>query len=236
MSGLKSLIKEIPFIGQLVRRVYRRRRNPPNRFTDSRQYWIDRYATGGNSGDGSYGKLSKFKAEFLNEFVRRNHIKSIIEFGCGDGNQLKLAEYPDYIGFDVSADAIANCRMSTFGEGAKRFSLLQDYTAEKALLALSLDVIFHLVEEDVFADYMERLFEAAGEFVIIYSSNFDQEPETGSAHVRHRKFSDWIETHKPHWHLCKHIPNRYPYAGDNQAGSLSDFHVYAKDPEITPRC
>src|SRR5437899_4317923 len=58
-----------------------------------------------NSGLGSYDKLAEFKAEVLNGFVKENTIKSVIEYGCGDGNQLKFAEYPSYLGFDVSVKA-----------------------------------------------------------------------------------------------------------------------------------
>ncbi|TAT59972.1 hypothetical protein EGM92_29840 [Enterobacter cloacae] len=30
----------------------------------------------------------------------------MMEFGCGDGNQLSLADYPRYTGFDISDHAI----------------------------------------------------------------------------------------------------------------------------------
>lgn len=46
----------------------------------------------------------------LNEFVLKNQVKNIIEFGFVDGNQLKLAAYPSCLGFDVSITAINNCR------------------------------------------------------------------------------------------------------------------------------
>ena len=30
------------------------------------------------------------------------------------------------------------------------------------------------------------------------------------------------------WKLTKHIPNRYPYSGNDQKGSFADFYVYEK--------
>lgn len=36
---------------------------------NSLNYWENRYAGGGNSGDGSYGRLSVFKADFINKFI-----------------------------------------------------------------------------------------------------------------------------------------------------------------------
>ena len=75
----------------------------------SKRYWENRYLSGGNSGDGSYGKYAEFKAKVLNDFVKENQIKEVIEFGCGDGNQLSLAKYPKYTGIDVSGKAIDLC-------------------------------------------------------------------------------------------------------------------------------
>ena len=54
----------------------------------SDQLWEKRYAKGGNSGAGSYGKLAVYKAKVLNEFIEenKNEVNSVVEFGCGDGN------------------------------------------------------------------------------------------------------------------------------------------------------
>ena len=71
-----------------------------------------------------------------------------------------------------------------------RFAAVRDYSAEAAELALSIDVVFHLIEDVVFEDYMRRLFGAATRYVIVYSSDHD-EPWHGS-HVRHRSFSQWV--------------------------------------------
>jgi hypothetical protein len=66
-------------------------------FPGSGKYWDNRYKKCGNSGAGSYGKLAEFKADILNKFISKNNIQSVIEFGCGDGNQLLLANYQCYI-------------------------------------------------------------------------------------------------------------------------------------------
>jgi hypothetical protein len=55
---------------------------------NSVNYWENRYAAGGNSGDGSYGRLAVFKAEFINKFIDEVNINSATEMGCGDGHQL----------------------------------------------------------------------------------------------------------------------------------------------------
>lgn len=68
----------------------------------SSEYWERRYAAGHNSGAGSYGALAEFKADVINRFVARNSVQTVIEFGCGDGAQLELADYRHYVGYDVS--------------------------------------------------------------------------------------------------------------------------------------
>ena len=64
------------------------------RFTGSASYWEHRYAYGGNSGAGSYGSTACAKADLLNSFLKDERLLSVIEFGCGDGHQLSLADYP----------------------------------------------------------------------------------------------------------------------------------------------
>jgi SAM-dependent methyltransferase len=190
----------------------------------SAEYWNNRYKTGGNSGPGSRGRLADFKAGILNAFVAEHGIDSVIEFGCGDGHQLALASYPGYTGFDVSEVAVERCREAFAGHKSKRFALMADYNRETADVAMSLDVIYHLLEDDVFEAYMATLFGAARRFVVIYSTNYERE---ASQHCRHHKFTRWVEENAKGWKLSQRIPNRYPYQGDGWAESDADFYIYA---------
>lgn len=197
-----------------------------NNFIGSEKYWQKRYKVGGNSGSGSYGRLAQFKADTINEFAETYNVDSFIEFGCGDGNQLKYLNISNYLGLDVSDKAVEMCRKKYQEDATKEFKNVDDYEGETAECALSLDVIFHLVEDEVFNNYMERLFAAAEKYVVIYSSN--KESFTQSPHVRHRLFSLWIEQNKSNWELKKHIPNKYPFNGDNSNTSFCDFYIYEK--------
>ncbi len=196
----------------------------------SGKYWEKRYVEGGNSGAGSYNRLAEFKAEIINKFVRDNNVSKIIEWGCGDGNQLKLAEYPEYIGYDVSKKAVKICREKFSDDLTKQFIWCGGDRFENKVrgdLSLSLDVIYHLIEDDVYEQYMEWLFSSSERYICIYSSNFE---ERSAAHVRNRKFTDWIEGHTDkEWRLAKIVRNRYPYSEDNSdETSWSDFYFYEK--------
>lgn len=223
---MKETVKKIPLVGPLIGKIYRAV-VPGKPFTSSEDYWKQRYAEGGNSGLGSYHQLAEFKAEILNAFVTREKIESVLELGSGDGNQLRLARYPRYTGYDISSDAIARCSALFAGDPTKEFYLMSDPDTRTADLAMSLDVVYHLVEDEVFDGYMRRLFSSATRFVVVYASNTDVNPPGQSPHVRHRKFTDWIEVHQPDWELAEHIPNRY--RGDDPAtGSFADFFFFRR--------
>jgi SAM-dependent methyltransferase len=143
----------------------------------SRLYWPVRYYTGGISGPGSRGRVAEFKARVLNDFVAKNSINSVIEFGCGNGDQLSLARYPRYVGIDISRTAIAQCRKRFQGDRTKAFTLLRDYRASVHDLAISLEVIFH------------------------------HDAPSWSFQIRHRAFSRWVEANRPEWKLISVIPN-----------------------------
>lgn len=198
----------------------------PHDFISSFSYWINRYAKGGNSGAGSYNHLAAFKAEVINSFVKNNNVNSVIEFGAGDGNQLCFADYPQYTGVDISPTAVELCQTLFHNDPTKKFMLLSDYKETRCELALSLDVIFHLVEDEVFSDYMHRLFRAATRFVIIYSSNTSENSQPGAPHVRHREFTHWVNNNASDWRLLQRIANPYPYNGDYKTTSFSDFYLY----------
>ena len=222
---LKEIIRKTPIMGYLARRAYHATKG----FRGSSNYWEENYCLGGNSGPGSYGRLAGFKAEIVNSFIAEHQIRSVIEHGCGDGNQVSLGSYPQYLGLDVSRTAVEICQRRFQADATKTFKHVDDYAGETAELALSLDVIFHLVEDEVFSSYMAQVFASAERFIIIYSSNVDKAQRFDLKEVRERCFTSWVEQHRPNWALIRHIQNRYPYAGDAEAGSRSDFFIYAQD-------
>ena len=225
---MHTILKRLPPLYTFCRWVHGKLFGPDIPFDSSQDYWIRRYKAGKNSGTGSYSQHAQFKAEVINRFVVEHKVQTIIELGCGDGNQLKLADYPIYSGYDISSDAVERCRKLFSQDETKSFHLVADYRGEFADLALSLDVIFHLVEDAVFTEYMNRLFSAAKKYVIIYSSNSEQNSPDQGRHVRHRRFTDWVNEQKGEWDLGLHIPNRYPYDAKTGKGSFSDFFIYKR--------
>jgi cyclopropane fatty-acyl-phospholipid synthase-like methyltransferase len=183
-------------------------------FQGSRNYWEKRYSMGGNSGKGSYGESAEFKSDILNNFVHDNNISSVTEYGCGNGNQLRYAEYPQYIGLDISEQAVELSGELFAKDPSKHFSIYdpdefeinkQRFTSD---LVLSLDVIYHLVEDEVYRKYLQNIFNSAKRYVVIYSSNEEVHGMLHSRHVRHRNFASDIAQWFPSWEVKEVIKNR----------------------------
>jgi hypothetical protein len=195
-------------------------------YSDSANFWEGNYSQGRTSGAGSYGRLAEGKSRFLNELVGAAAVRNVIEFGCGDGNQLSLAQYPSYIGLDVSRTAIGLCQRRFAGDTTKSFFLYDGscFTDRagvfRAELALSLDVVYHLTEDAVFEAYLRHLFAAGERLVVIYSTN----TEIGGTapHVRHRRFTPWVEDACPQWRLARVAP------GPSTEPARADFFVYER--------
>jgi hypothetical protein len=194
----------------------------------SAAYWDSRYRGGGTSGAGSRGRLATFKADFLNAFVRDNAIDSVIEFGTGDGKQLESFEFPQYIGIDVSKKVIEDSRRKYADNSRHSFLHSTEIAqAEECDLSLSLDVIFHLVEDDVFEKYMRDVFFFGKKYVIIYSSDVDS--DWNAQHVRHRSFTKFVATRFREWTLIARVMNIYPFSSSSPDDtSFCDFFIFSK--------
>ena len=195
---------------------------------NSKEYWNNRYVKGGNSGSGSYNELAKFKADEINNFIEKNKIKTVVDYGVGGGNQLKLINTKDkiYTGIDVSTFIISKCKGLFKHDKTKTFIHIDDVDHDlQSELVLSCDVIYHLIEDKVYMEYMEKMFSMSNKYVIIYAKNEDI---NHCQHVKFRCFTNYIESKLPKWKLIKHIPNKYPQINrkENNKSSPSDFFIY----------
>lgn len=194
----------------------------------SAEYWEKRYRENGNSGLGSYNKLAIFKAEIINDFITKNNIKSIIDYGMGDGNQLKLfkIENINYIGIDVSPTIIEKCKNLYKFDKFKQFILEKEIDNISSQLVLSCDVIYHLIEDDVYYKYIDNLFKMSKKYVIIYAPDIDM---IHKQHVKLRKFTNYVKNNYSNWKLVEFIKNKYPQKVigiNDKETSFSDFFIY----------
>jgi hypothetical protein len=164
---------------------------------DSAEYWRKRYASGGNSGAGSYGALADFKAASLNSFIAGHEISSATEYGSGDGNQLSLLQIKKYVGLDVSPVAIENLKVKFVGDSTKEFfaydpdNFLPDDSV-RSEIALSMDVILHLTEDFRYEKYMSNLVASTTKYLGIFNTATETQLEKMAQHNRYRDHRIWI--------------------------------------------
>lgn len=193
---------------------------------DSKKYWKNRYEKGGNSGSGSYNNLAIFKANIINHFIfhHNNKIETIIDYGVGDGNQLSLLNVNEkkYIGLDISSYIIKKCKEQYKNDNNKIFYDINYINVNNLTcdLALSCDVLYHLIEENIYNEYLNNLFTISNKYVIIYANDINK---NHTEHVKFRNFTNCIRSNFPDWILIRHIPNKFKNI------SPSDFYIYEKN-------
>lgn len=156
------------------------------------RYWNHRYEEGGTSGNGSYGDLSIFKADIINSFIVEHKINSIIEFGCGDGNNLSLYNIKKYLGLDVSEKSILININKYKEDDTKSFILynpqfFSNHNFITSELVICIDVLYHIVDDEDYFKTLFDIFSVSEKYVILYTSvdAFKKEPYLGG-HVKHR--------------------------------------------------
>lgn len=179
---------------------------------DSFEYWKNRYALGPNFQQG-YDEGIKITAIEINDFIKEKNIKRLFDYGCGDGRQSKHIIVDDYLGVDISETAICRCR--NLNPGRKYYlakkndkvlkSLLKDFKPD---LSLSLWCISHLIEDEIFKEYMENLFYSE-RFVLIHSLNEDKYFD--EKYSRHRNFTKYISDNFKDWKLIYDNKRKYLY-------------------------
>ncbi len=210
------------------------------KYFDVSDYWESRYQSGRNSGSGSYGRLAKFKAKFLNNFLTDNLIKSAVELGCGDGAQLSQIRYPEYIGLDISPTVISLCEKKFQNDASKKFCVYdpENFNAKEfgADLSISLDVIYHLSNDDIYYAYLRDLFSLGIKYVIIYSNstnNYYKGVNERLEYVKFREVLNDVMSMFSEWSLIGLEPNPYPFnLSIPDETSFADFLIFQKKPGV----
>jgi len=194
---MKNYVKSnFPNLYAFLKHVYR---TLFNYNYDSSKYWMKRYANGGNSGIGSYGEKAKEKASYVNKIIDQYHIYTLVDLGFGDGNQLALLNLKNvkYCGYDISFDAVTKLRQLYYNDDSKCFDLIKNYNGKKHDLALSMEVIFHL-DNDNFSSYMDLLFKSSSKYVLIFSTNYNSKPDF---HMIHHEIKEYVESNQNDYKL-----------------------------------
>ena len=165
-------------------------------------YWNRRYQTGGSSGPGSRGEEAAFKVRLVNRWLRQVGAISVLDLGCGDGylRAHGLAKGRPYLGTDYSREAL---KLAKAANPRTRYSLAPLPPTARFDTVLSLDVLFHLTDEEEYRAYLGDLFGRAIRWAIVYGTN---EERPSAEHVRHRV---WLPDLPPTWEIVETVPTRF---------------------------
>lgn len=159
--------------------------------------WDERYLQGGNSGRGSYGHHATGKAGYVNNVIDTYNIKSINDLGHGDGNQLTYFKGDfKYYGYDIST--VINDRLREQYKGNDKYTFVRSLDEmEKCDLALSLDVLYHIIDPEQWVYYLDKLF-SLGKYVLIYAVDLDKHVTT---YFKARPFTGYIKENFKNYEL-----------------------------------
>jgi len=193
---------------------------------DSFEYWENRYKSDPKYFGKDWDERIKIRANTLNKFIKKYKIKKVFDYGCGDGRQSQYTIVENYFGVDISSDAIKGCKKlnpeKQFYLAKKNDKNLKDLLKIfKPDLSLSFSVISHLIEDEIFEEYMENLF-CSEKFVIIYS--LDQDKKYSALYQKDRHFTKYIYENFKNW---KFQEFKEEYAKDIKYGT----HIYKNDKE-----
>ncbi len=185
-----------------------------NKTFNYKNYWELNYLLGQSSGTGSYGVLAEFKANVINAYILKKNITSVIEFGCGDGNQLSYMDYKQYLGLDIAKSAIDLCKAQYGSDENKSFLWYQPgYLINKSFitaeLVVCLDVLYHIVEDGDFIQTLNDIFSCAGKAVILYTKIAEADKETEIETIKDRDIFKYLEKYKD-FKVTELIPQKHP--------------------------
>jgi len=121
----------------------------------------------------------------------RYNIDTVFDYGCGDGNQVSLFKgFKKYYGYDISP-YIINKNQEIFKHYDHLIFINNLQEIPKVDLCISFDVIYHLIEDNDFEEYMYNLFYYSKKYVLIFSTNHSNNNKS-KPHIFHRKFTKWI--------------------------------------------
>ena len=158
-------------------------------------YWERRYAAGDDSGAGTDGFNYEFKRDYIRHVIRTYGTRTAVDLGSGDGRQLFeiLTADPDgdaadatlaeYQGVDVAPSAIERCRNLYRDHPHCRFDGYDTVQWKRYDLALSLDVLYHIVDYREYVSYLRRLF-GCSNYVLLYANREARSSEV--AHIANR--------------------------------------------------
>ncbi len=141
---------------------------------DNRAFWnyrYNRHPTLG-SGIGSRHEFLALKRELLSRVIPEDTRLSILDWGCGDLEVVKVFQWADYWGVDLSTEAL---RIARAKRPDWRFSVPDEFDGSPRDFILCLDVLIHQRSPETYRALLDTLVSHARIGLLI--AGYDRDPD-----------------------------------------------------------
>jgi SAM-dependent methyltransferase len=148
--------------------------------------WGKDVAGKGTSGTGSTLEITREYRVYVEDFMKKHSVKSVVDAGCGDWSFSSAIDWGDasYLGIDIASDVIAAVR-NKHEEGRIKFQV-GDITDElpAAELLISKDVLQHLSNDLVHKFIRNNLKKGKYKWVILTNDRGSENRDVSSGGYR----------------------------------------------------
>jgi SAM-dependent methyltransferase len=148
--------------------------------------WGKDVAGKGTSGTGSTLEITREYRAYVEDFMKKHNVKSVVDAGCGDWSFSSAIDWGDasYLGVDIATDVIAAVR-NKHEKGKIKFQV-GDITDElpAAELLISKDVLQHLSNELVHKFIRNNLRKGKYKWVILTNDRGSEHRDVASGGYR----------------------------------------------------
>jgi len=131
------------------------------------EYWEERYASGGISGQGSIGASREWKWKVVNSYFPK--INHVIDVGCGDLTFWEGRDCEDYTGIDIS-ETIIKDNIKKKPEWNFIISNAETYLeGVNSEYVFCFDTLFHIMDDDIFTAILENICRYSTKYIIIHT-------------------------------------------------------------------
>jgi hypothetical protein len=136
-------------------------------FKLQKNYWDQRYASGGSSGKGSIGPARDWKWGILERYL--GEVNHVIDYGCGDLSFWEGRTCSDYLGIDVSDEILRQNRLIRPEWKFLSTDNLFACSNPRKPVVLCFDVLFHVIPEDDFLRALANISSLSSKWIFVYT-------------------------------------------------------------------
>jgi SAM-dependent methyltransferase len=145
--------------------------------TPAKNFFDRNYSVGGTSGDGSTVDVTTVYRHIIEEFIRLNQVRTVLDVGCGDWRFSRRIPWDDYgityLGLDVSPFIVAR-NTQEYGHDRRKFAVIGEpreiLNHGRFDLIICKDAMQHMPNA-IINEYLD-VFSEAGRFSLLTNDAF----------------------------------------------------------------